>query len=1078
MPHPYRGRIAAVFGASQGSGYLLTPRLVLTAAHLLGDGPPQAVAPGGPGRVRCTVLWSRHDEGCDAALLLAEQPLTASREDFTGPAWGRIGDLAPRAGAHAVGYPDAQRGPDRELDAEQLVGTLKPGSGMLSGRMVLDSAHGAPAAPRDGGSPWAGYSGSAVFLGEALVGVVRADPLRWQHGRVELTPAAALLDSPGFLEAAGPLRSGLLEPATRPGPDEFEEQLRGFVLRQTGSLQVIGVNRGGDEEDPWPLNVGYLSLELVSGPVRRTGFDGPAAGPGEDEAPQAQRAEQALSGRRRILIRGAAGSGKTTLLYWLANLTAGRRLPPPLADLDDCVPLLVRLRSLPRDGGLPAPEELLSMVAKPLSGHPAAAGWVTRQLARGRVLLLVDGVDEVPEPDRARTRAWLTDLLAAYPDARYVVTTRPSAVREGWLAGAGFAELELQPMSRADVAAFIARWHEAAGSDERLTGWRDALTAAVVRKQDLGRLATSPLMCALVCALNRDRRGYLPEGRTELYSAALEMLLVRRDRERGVAVPEEFRLTADQQILLLQRLAYWLAANGSVEIGRELAVRKLADALPAMSGVSADGEQVLRHLLVRSGLLRQPTADSVDFIHRTFQDYLAAKAAIEEEDLGVLVRNAHDDQWDDILRMAVGHARPKERARLLRQLLVRAQQDPAHGSRLRLLAAACLEHAAELDPAVRAEVAAAAAELVPPRDDTAAKALATAGAVVLDLLPGPEGLDHGTARAVVVAASSVAGSAAIPLLAQYADHESVSVRGQLAWTWERFDTREYGDQVIARLTGLDELRFIAKSREQLAYLARIGGRPSIECSGPFTDDDLRLVPRDTLRAFRLHENDAGVDLSWLADCPRLTELHLINCTGPVDLRQLTRLGVRQLVLADCPDLRHREALAGATGLRSLRWGRANHYYPEEETDQLLYPPRSLRELDLYQPAVLVGLDACEALTAVRLDPVHLNQQVFTQLRRLPELVTLSLNDPPPDELAACPPLPQVRELNLHDPTDLDWLGELARVLPGLERLRLTVRPGFVAKHIPDELELLRELHGCQVEYTDLGTAGPHRFTVG
>lgn len=31
-------RIAAVFGARQGSGYLLTPRLVLTAGHLIREG--------------------------------------------------------------------------------------------------------------------------------------------------------------------------------------------------------------------------------------------------------------------------------------------------------------------------------------------------------------------------------------------------------------------------------------------------------------------------------------------------------------------------------------------------------------------------------------------------------------------------------------------------------------------------------------------------------------------------------------------------------------------------------------------------------------------------------------------------------------------------------------------------------------------------------------------------------------------------------------------------------------------------------------------------------------------------------
>jgi hypothetical protein len=53
-------------------------------------------------------------------------------------------------------------------------------------------------------------------------------------------------------------------------------------------------------------------------------------------------------------------------------------------------------------------------------------------------------------------------------------------------------------------------------------------------------------MCALVCALHRDRRGHLPHSRMELYQAALSMLLVRRDRERSIDVPEGIQLTEHQ----------------------------------------------------------------------------------------------------------------------------------------------------------------------------------------------------------------------------------------------------------------------------------------------------------------------------------------------------------------------------------------------------------------------------------------------------------------------------------------------------------------------------------------------------
>jgi len=307
---------------------------------------------------------------------------------------------------------------------------------------------------------------------------------------------------------------------------------------------------------------------------------------------------------------------------------------------------------------------------------------------------------------------------------------------------------------------------------------------------------------------------------------------------------------------------------------------------------------------------------------------------------------------------------------------------------------------------------------------------------------------------VVVAATTVAGAAAIPLLAQYAEHESLSVRAQLAWAWERFDTREYGDQVIARLTYGDGLRFIAKSREQLEYLAEIGGRPSVECSGSFSEAELRLLPPAPLEALRLHENDQGVGLSWLADCPGLRELRLINCTGPVDLAALPGLTLDHLVLASCTDLRSPEALARSAGVRSLA-------YFSSRPGELTLPP-SLEELSVSGPVNLLGLDTCSALSSAHFDDDAFTEELWEQLRQLPELTVLELTDDPQWPLVWGQPLASVRKLVVHGLWSGEPLNGLAAAFPSLERLDLLT--------VPDEstisLEPLRNLRGCEVYLND------------
>ncbi|MDB1086670.1 NACHT domain-containing protein [Streptomyces sp. ACA25] len=782
-------------------------------------------------------------------------------------------------------------------------------------------------------------------------------------------------------------RTDLLLERTPPKSAEnstFEARYAEYVVREQSRLTVYGLDLRRTRE--WKLDDAYLSLEAAGREPEADDRGNPSA-LGAPATPQ--RADRALSGLPRVLLRGGAGSGKTTLLQWLAVCAARQETRQSMHHLLGKVPFPLPLRTLTRTGRpLPAPEDFLSAVNCPLAGAQPP-GWPDRVLAAGRGLLLVDGIDEVPEGEREEVRRWLRRLDTAYPGNLWMVTARPSAVRADWLDAENFTELSMTPMGSREFEAFVHRWHRAVGAEPEV---EQALLDLVRSRPDLSALATSPLMCALLCALHRERNGYLPRGRKALYDAALAMLLERRDRERPDPPRGALELDADTQISLLQKLAHWLIFNGRSEMAGSLAARLIGQTLPALhqgTGLGT-GETVLRHLLERSGVLREPVDGTVDFVHRTFQDYLGAREVVDWQHFPALVDKAHLDQWEDVVRMAVAHAQPAQRGELLQALLERGDREPEHAVRLHLLAAACLEHATQVRPDIREAVLARAADYLPPRTNDEARTLARTGPVVLGLLPGPEGLDDDEAEAVVVAASRLATDGALKTLRAYRDHPSLAVQRQLAYSWHRFDTGRYFDEIVTHLPRDGELQLQASNAEELALLAELPGLRRINLDGSFSEEQIRTA---------------------LAHHP-LTALTLQNC----ELHSLCLLrdfgGLEELKLTGSSAVTDFTPLAGAP-LRSLLFGS---------------PPG----------ARVSGLGALETLGGLFLLP----GTELPSLRELPlraPLRQLALPDNPPDlrDLRSWPGLTRLSLQVVERPIDPEEWGALA----GLERLRfLAVRP--------------------------------------
>ncbi|GGS25949.1 ATP-binding protein [Actinokineospora fastidiosa] len=659
--------------------------------------------------------------------------------------------------------------------------------------------------------------------------------------------------------------------------DEFRSRYLDRVVRSYNKLDVIGLTTHSFQPRT-TLSVAYLSLSATTDNKRprRAQYeerwfhrDTVQHHPGEN-----LRVEAALDDSRLTVVRGEAGAGKSTLLRWLAVNAARSGFTGQLQEWNECVPFLVKLRDFSTDR-LPRGDELLDQPSSPQCG-PVPEGWVHRQFESGKALLLVDGVDELVAKRRPAVRAWLGELLASYPDVRVVVTSRPTAVTPKWLVHEGFRSIVLEPMTPGDVRIFLRRWHSAlldSAPDaellpcrrEEVPQYERALLSQLQTHAHLRALARSPLLCAMLCALNLDRRSRLPRDRVALYSAALEMLLERRDADRSVV--GEIQASVNEKLELLQVLAWWLNENGRAEMSREQALARLAERLPGMPNLQDDAETLLVHLVERSGVIRQPAEGRIDFIHRTFQEYLAAREAVHRDSIDLLVRHASSDLWRETVIMACAQGSAEQRGRLLAGIIDAADKRKAR--QLVLVAAACKETAILAPPEVLARVTDRVQRVIPPRNVRESRSLAAVGESVLAYLPDTVSeLTAAQAAACARTAALVNGPRAIEVLRGYADDPRPEVLAELVRAWQYFDPESYARQVLADAP-------LAEHRAEVP----IGAVPQLHL--------LRNLRKCIVNLWM--DDDAAGSVCSLSGLTRLTDLWLVGKSAPKSLAELVSL---------------------------------------------------------------------------------------------------------------------------------------------------------------------------------------------
>src|SRR6266566_434716 len=364
---------------------------------------------------------------------------------------------------------------------------------------------------------------------------------------------------------------------------------------------------------------------------------------------------------KHLAILGVPGSGKTTLLRHLGlTLLRYRRMRRPKG-LTRKLPVLLFLRDHSmaiKDNPDYAFEDAIRVHTRKWR-HEMPPNWIERRLKRGHCLVLLDGLDEVADPEtRQCIVKWVREQMVAYGRNRFILTSRPFGYSSNPISGLNV--LEVQPFTWEQITQFVEHWyltneiksaiHDDPGVRMKAQEGAIDLLRRLRGNAAIFALASNPLLLTMTATVHR-YRGSLPGTRVTLYKEICEVLLGKRREIQGVKQD----LRADQRQLILEELAFHMMEGDQRDIIEQRAEEII---MPVLQEVSATltPHDFLRGVERDCGILLEREQGLYAFAHLTFQEYLAAVHIREKSLEQELTTHVESFWWHETIRLYCAQA--------------------------------------------------------------------------------------------------------------------------------------------------------------------------------------------------------------------------------------------------------------------------------------------------------------------------------------------------------------------------------------------------------------------------------------
>jgi len=393
-------------------------------------------------------------------------------------------------------------------------------------------------------------------------------------------------------------------------------------------------------------------------------------------------AREVLRSRKgRGIITGDPGSGKSTLLaaYGVEALGAG----VSLSTERDVIPFLIQLRDLadylPVDTettpGKLSDNKIADYICQAILEQQAkfspvrAAEFFSRSLARDRVMVMLDGLDEIPDDKqrsmRAAVQRFTEDNSVDRPTAKAMVlvtcrTQNFELLRGAWIPSfvRDDHRYSLAPLRDSEINSYLRKLKHKF-TDQAAGPGRFMRSARNGNKLDLLR---APLILAMAVGIYAENPSRIPDKIGKLYDEMITTMLHRHAFEETDSEHTRLSYDKDDKYRFLQQFASRIAReSGNFGDFTKAGLVNLADQLTSSLDNVDRADKFVEEIVRHSGLLSSAGRGNLwHFAHRSIHEYLAAMdLRTDPQGDAFLLARASDLNWRQAIQFYTADRDPR-----------------------------------------------------------------------------------------------------------------------------------------------------------------------------------------------------------------------------------------------------------------------------------------------------------------------------------------------------------------------------------------------------------------------------------